>query len=165
MRIAGLSVASIAAVAAAIIVLGALGAWLTDLSPWYYNLRKPAIQPPDKLFGPAWSLIFAFMGSALVIAWNSASATSTQRLVLLCAAGANFLLNLCWSLLFFRKRRPDLALLEVGVFWLSIAAMMVAVRPMSTTAMWLLLPYLLWVSFASLLNQRVVALNGPFPHS
>jgi tryptophan-rich sensory protein len=71
-------------------------------------------------------------------------------------------LNSLWSLLFFKLQRPDWALIEVGFLWLSIAALIVATRRYSRTAGFLLLPYLLWVTFASAINYATVQLNGPF---
>lgn len=163
MRVAGLTVASIATVAAALIAVGAGGAWLTDVGPWYRALRKPPWNPPDWLFGPAWTLIYALIGSAVVIAWNARSGTVAQRTTLVGATAANFALNVLWSALFFARRRPDWALGEVVVLWLSIVVLMAVVRPLSRAAVGLLVPYLAWVTFAALLNQRIVALNRPFP--
>ena len=78
------------------------------------------------------------------------------------AFALNAFLNTLWSLLFFRMKRPDLALDEVGFLWLSIALLIVLLRRRSTAAAWLLVPYLLWVSFASFLNWNIVQLNAPF---
>lgn len=165
MRIGGYSTASIAVTVVSLVGLAALGSWLTDTGPWYRGLRKPWFQPPDFLFGPAWTTIFICLGCAAVLAWNSPAITSKQRIGVVGAFGLNFVLNSLWSLLFFERRRPDLALIEVVVFWCSIVALIVVVRPLSSTAVWLLLPYLAWVSFATVLNQRIVALNAPFSQS
>lgn len=162
MRVAGLSVVSIVVVAIAIIALGGLGAWVTQIGPWYHELRKPWFQPPVFVFGPAWTLIFACIGCSAVLAWNSPLASAGTRALVFVGFLVNFVLNFTWSLLFFGKRRPDLALVEVVVFWLSIVALVFIVRPLATTAAWLLAPYLAWVTFATLLNQRIVALNAPF---
>jgi benzodiazapine receptor len=102
------------------------------------------------------------MGCSAVLAWNSPFATSRSRTLVFATFSLNYVLNFLWSALFFGKRRPDLALYEVGFFWLSIVLLMVVVQPLSTVAVWLLSPYLAWVSFASVLNQRIVALNAPF---
>ena len=75
---------------------------------------------------------------------------------------ANGVLNVVWSPLFFRLRRPDWALMEVPLLWLSILALMFLLAPISRTASLLLVPYLLWVSFAAVLNLTIVRLNGPF---
>jgi tryptophan-rich sensory protein len=164
MRILGASVASIVVIVGAVVALAAGGIAFTKLGPWYWNLRKPAWQPPDALFGPAWTTIFVLIGWSAIIGWNSPRATGGQRQALAAALAVNFALNLLWSFLFFTKRRPDFALVEVAVFWLSIVFLIAVMRPLSTLGAWLLAPYLGWVSFASVLNQRIVALNGPFPN-
>jgi tryptophan-rich sensory protein len=74
----------------------------------------------------------------------------------------NAFLNVSWSLLFFRLRRPDWALAEVGMLWLSILVLLVFLGRVSRTSGWLLVPYLAWVAFAAALNLAVVRLNGPF---
>ena len=165
MEIAGMSVASIATVTGALVVLGGLGSVLTDTGPWYKSLRKPWFQPPDFLFGPAWTLIFIGLGSSAVLAWNSPIATSRQKSFVVAAFAVNFVLNSLWSFLFFTKRRPDFALVEVALFWISIVVLIAVVKPLSSLAATLLAPYLAWVSFATVLNQRIVALNAPFSRS
>ena len=149
----------IAALAA--IGIGAVGALLTELGPWYRGLVQPSFKPPDAWFGPAWTLIFILAASAGVTAWKSAPDQSNRRwLIGLFALNAG--LNSLWSLLFFKLQRPDWALIEVGFLWLSIAALIVATRSYSRTAGFLLLPYLLCVTFASAINYATVQLNGPF---
>jgi len=150
----------IAAISWALVVAGVGGA-LTDLGPWYKGLKRPAIQPPDWLFGPAWTVIFALTAFAGVLAWGGADAGARRLVVGLFVV--NGLLNVFWNVLFFTLRRPDWALLEVGALWLSILAMVVAFWPMSPAASLLVIPYLAWVGFASLLNREVVRINRPFP--
>jgi len=139
-----------------------LGALTTDLGPWYFRLHKPAWEPPDWLFGPAWTLIFALAALAGVIYWTRWT-NRNDRLRMVAAFALNAFLNTFWSLLFFRFERPDWALYEVGSLWLSIALLIVLLARGSRTASWLLLPYLGWVSFAALLNWKIVQLNMPFP--
>jgi len=141
--------------------VGALGALTTELGSWYYGLHKPSWQPPDWLFGPAWTLIFALAALAGVIYWRQ-EPKREQRLQILAAFALNAFLNTIWSLLFFRLQRPDLALDEVGFLWLSILLLIVLLKRRSSTAAWLLVPYLLWVTFASVLNWKIVQLNAPF---
>lgn len=148
------------AVAWSVVFLGAGGA-VTDVGAWYRALRKPPWQPPDYLFAPVWTLIFVLASAAFVLAWR-AEADGVRRGVLVGTFVANGLLNFLWSLLFFGRRRPDHALLEVLPLWLSIAAMAAAVALSRPAAALLLLPYLLWVSFAAVLNRAIVRLNGPF---
>ena len=150
----------VVAALAAIVVAG-LGASATDIGPWYYALRKPSWQPPDWLFGPVWTLIYALTALAGIMAWRAAPAGRARGRILVVFA-ANALLNVLWSELFFHFRRPDLALMETVVFWASIIVLMAAVWPLSRSAAWVLAPYLAWVTFASVLNLAVVRLNAPF---
>jgi len=142
------------------IAVAGCGAWLTDISPWYRALRKPSWQPPDWLFGPAWTVILGLASYSGYLAWRHAE-TVEVRAQIAWLFGLNGLLNILWSPLFFRLRRPDLALFEVPLLWLSILALMVVLVPVSTTASLLLLPYLAWVLFAAFLNLTIVRLNPP----
>jgi tryptophan-rich sensory protein len=146
---------------ASAIIVAAAGAFLTKLDSWYRDLRKPRWQPPDWLFGPAWTVIFALSAFAGVLGWDGAPDRETQ-LVIAGLFALNAVLNMLWSILFFRLRRPDWALVETFALWLSIAAIMVALAPISLTASLAMLPYLLWVSFAGFLNLTIVRLNRPF---
>jgi tryptophan-rich sensory protein len=152
----------VAAAAAWAVGLGVAGIVATELGPWYYALRKPPWKPSDVLFGPVWTTIFALAALAAVLAWQAADGAPEARTRLLAAYAVNAVLNVLWSLLFFRLRRPDWALAEVALLWLSIAGMIAAVAPLSRLGAWLLAPYLAWVSFASVLNRAIVRLNQPF---
>lgn len=137
-----------------------LGGLSTDIGPWYAGLKQPPWKPPDLWFGPAWTLIFALTAMAGLTAWRAAPAR--WRGALLGAYALNAFLNVLWSLLFFRLRRPDWAFAEVAFLWSSILLLMLLSWRFSRLAAALLLPYLLWVAFAALLNLEVVRLNGPF---
>jgi tryptophan-rich sensory protein len=152
----------VAAAALSAMAVAGLGALITQLGSWYYRLHKPTWQPPDWLFGPAWTLIFALSALAGVMFWRQPS-TREQRQAVLAAFALNAFLNLLWSLLFFRLERPDWSLYEVGFLWLSIGLLMRLVAPASRHAAFLFAPYLLWVSFAAMLNWKIVQLNAPFP--
>ncbi len=149
------------AAAVTAVTVAVLGALITDLSPWYYSLREPAWKPSDMLFGPAWTLIFGCTALSFVYAWKRAPADAPRRRMLWMFV-LNLVLNILWSTLFFRLRRPDWALAEVGFLWLSIAVLIWVVLPYSKAAAWLLAPYLAWVAFAAALNFEVVKLNYPF---
>jgi tryptophan-rich sensory protein len=152
------------AVAAAVLgtlVLVVLGAWATDLGPWYYALKQPSWKPSDLWFGPVWTTIFILSAWAGLRAWGGAP-VGFPRYGLLAAFVLNGVLNVLWSLLFFRFRRPDWALLEVVALWLSIALLMAVCGLHDSWSPWLLSPYLVWVGFAAYLNLAVVRLNGPF---
>jgi translocator protein len=146
---------------AAISVAG-LGALTTQLGPWYYGLRKPTWQPPDWLFGPVWTVIFVLAACSGFLALEHSPPQSRAKARILSLFAINAALNLLWSALFFRLHRPDWALVEVGLLWLSIAALMVVTAPQSKLASLLLLPYLAWVTFASALNFKIQQLNAPF---
>ena len=139
-------------------VVAALGASLTDLGPWYEALRKPAWKPPDWLLGPAWTLIFALTAVAGAEAWRLATDRG-RRLWLVLLFVLNAVLNVAWSVLFFRLQRPDWALLEVPLLWLSVLALMIALAAIRRPLAWMLLPYLLWVSFAAAVNAAIVQMN------
>jgi tryptophan-rich sensory protein len=143
-----------------VLVLG-IGATMTKVGSWYRNLRKPAWNPPEWLFGPAWAVILGLAAWSGVLAWTHAPDARTQILIAV-LFGVNILLHLLWSPLFFNLRRPDWALIEVPFLWLSVIALMVAVAPFAPVASWLLLPYLLWVAFAAFLNLTIVRMNPPF---
>jgi tryptophan-rich sensory protein len=146
---------------AAIAVAG-LGALTTQLGPWYYSLSLPAWKPPDWLFGPAWTIIFGFAAASGFMALSRSPRHSASSARILALFAINGTLNILWSVLFFRLHRPDWALLEVILLWISIAALIAVISRLSKLASLLLLPYLLWVSFAAVLNYSVVQLNAPF---
>ena len=152
--------AMLTAAFAACVVAG-LGAFVTDLGPWYYHLAEPPWKPPDWLFGPAWTFIFAMAALSGYLCWSRGPRYSPNTARVLALFTLNAILNIAWSVLFFRLHRLDWALVEVALLWLSIAALMVLVARSSTLASWLLLPYLAWVSFAGMLNLALVRLNGP----
>lgn len=141
-------------------VVAGLGTAATDLGPWYQELRKPPWQPPDWLFGPAWTLIYALTALAGAMAWQAAR-TGRERRRILGLFGLNAGLNVLWSWLYFTWQRPGWALAEAVLLWLSIVLLIKGIAPLSRRAGWLLLPYLLWVSFATVLNLAIVLLNAP----
>jgi tryptophan-rich sensory protein len=147
--------------AAVAIFVGVLGGTLTDTGPWYQNLNKPSWQPPDWLFGPAWTLIFALATVSAVYAWRDAQ-DRAQREGVIGLFALNGFLNVLWSLLFFALRRPDWALVEVVFLWFSILLPIVVFWRFAKPASLYLVPYLAWVSFAAFLNLTVVRLNAPF---
>ena len=150
----------IIAAVATICVLGAGGA-LTEIGPWYHSLRSPPWRPPNWAFGPVWSVIGVLTCASAVIIWR-ASPLASDKAVVLGLFALNAVLNILWSLFFFKLRRPDWALIEVVFLGLSVVALIVDFYPRSPLAAGLLVPYLLWVSIASVLNRAMVRLNGPF---
>lgn len=141
------------------IAVGGIGGAATEIGPWYDSLVKPSWQPPDWAFGPVWTLIYITTGIAGVRAWRLGDAR--QRRLFLIALLINCVLNVLWSLLFFKMQRPDLALIEVVALWLSIVPLILLPWRYSPRSSLLLLPYLAWVSVAAYLNLSIVHLNPP----
>lgn len=152
---------AILAAASAAALVAALGATVTELGSWYRSLEKPWWQPPDWLFGPAWTVIFGFAAISAATAWRHAPDRASREWVI-GLFSLNGLLNILWSVLFFRMHRPDWALFEVVLLWMSILLIMLVVGRYSKMASWFLLPYLAWVTFAGILNLEVVRLNPAF---
>ncbi len=149
----------IAALATAIVAV--MGATITVTGPWYDSLIQPRWAPPEAAYGIAWTAIYAINVIAVVTAWRAMESRSeAEGLITIWAL--NGFLNILWSLLFFRLQRPDWALVEVVFLWLSVGSLLVYSWRRSMTGALLVLPYLLWVTFAGYLNMMVVRLNGPF---
>jgi tryptophan-rich sensory protein len=145
------------------IILGGVGGALTDIGPWYRELKKPRWQPPDWLFGPAWTIILGLAGWSFYIALTQAPSPEV-RMIVFALFGANFVLHFLWSPLFFKLRRPDWALAENVLLWCSVTALMVVLPRVVGDSFvgWLNVPYFIWVSFAFVLNATIVKLNAPF---
>jgi benzodiazapine receptor len=155
-RLRAILVAAVAALAVA-----AIGGTVTDLGPWYRGLAKPSWQPPDAAFGIIWTTIFALAAASGAIGWRAAKSSAAREWMIGLFA-LNGFLNVFWSLLFFRLRRPEWAMVEVTSLWLSVAILIVFFRRISPLSAWLLAPYLLWITIAAALNFEVVRLNPPF---
>lgn len=143
------------------IVVAIAGAVLTETGAWYDTLKKPAWKPPDWAFGPVWTTIFVLAVIATALAWQASAGTGARPLIFW-ALAINAIVNIAWSGIFFKMRRPDWALREVVLLWFSVLSLVIVLGSASTWAGILLLPYLLWVSIASFLNLRIVQMNGPF---
>lgn len=125
---------------------------------WYRKLRKPRWNPPDWAFPIAWTLLFAMMAVAGWIVYETAGLAG-MGLVGLVLWGVQLVFNALWSALFFGAKRMGWALLDVAVLWLFIAATIVAFWPVAWFAAALMIPYLVWVSFAAFLNYTIMTLN------
>ncbi len=121
---------------------------------WYAQLAKPTFTPPSFLFGPVWTVLYILMGIALALIWQRRA--DNQTLFLLFAI--QLLLNLAWSPIFFYYQRIDTALAVLVLLWLTLIACLILAWHNRLVVL-LLLPYLLWVSFAGLLNTSIFLLN------
>ncbi len=137
---------------AIVILVAFLGGLFTSsgtTSSWYHEI-KPSITPPNFVFPIAWTILFVLIAISLYLAWTSAEKEQKKKIALF--YGINLFLNVLWSFIFFGMRNPTLAFAEVILLWGSIFLMISAARRVNKTSAWLLVPYLLWVAFASLLN-------------
>ena len=142
-------------------IVGGLGSLFSApaVPAWYAGLQKSSLTPPSWVFGPVWVSLFFLMGLAAFLLWQKGWRQKGVPLALglfLLQLG----LNLLWSFLFFGQQSPGWALLEIGLLWLAILATLWAFHKVSRVAAWLLLPYLLWVSFAAYLNWQIWFLNS-----
>lgn len=144
------------------LMVGAVAGYATSRSvdTWYAGLSKPPFNPPNAVFGPVWTLLYVLMGVTLFLLRRSPSSQGRTRA--LTAFGVQLALNFTWSFLFFRFHLITAAFAEILVLWACILALIVFSARVKPVSAWLQLPYLLWVSFAAVLNGSIVALNsGP----
>jgi translocator protein len=130
----------------------------TANNPWFETLVKPSWNPPAYLFGPVWTILYLLMAIALWIVWKS-DTTQPKRNIATSAFIVQLLLNFWWSILFFRFHSPLFALLDIVALLVAIVFMINHFSKISKLAAWLLVPYLLWVSFATILNANIWLLN------
>lgn len=140
------------------VVGGISGLFTFDgIKNWYSTLHKPFFNPPNFIFGPVWTLLYMLMGISLYLVWKEPASGERTRAVRVFAL--QLFLNFWWSIIFFTFKSPGWALAEVAVLWLSIAWMIFAMRAVKPLAGYLQVPYLLWVSFAAVLNMAICILN------
>lgn len=144
---------------AACFVVAGVGGWFTSLGlgEWYAGLVKPSFNPPSWVFAPVWTFLYLLMGIAAWLVWKESGWSGAAAALSLFFI--QLLLNLAWSALFFALRSPGWALIEIIVLWAAIVTTAGLFLRHSTTAAVLMLPYLLWVTFAAVLNAALVRLN------
>ncbi len=119
----------------------------------WYNSTKTALTPPNFVFMIVWNILFFLIAFSLFFSWTNAKKKQKMKIGLV--FGINFVLNMLWSILFFEFKRPDLAFFELIALWASIVSMIYATWKIDKKSAYLLVPYLLWVSFAGVLNYIV----------
>lgn len=131
---------------------------ISAIPTWYATLNKPFFAPPNWIFGPVWTLLYLLMGISFYLIWKQGWGKKKTK-----SAGRYFLaqlvLNFLWSPIFFGLRSPSLGLIVIIAMWALIVMTMKTFYSLSRLAFYLLIPYLLWVSFATLLNAAIVVLN------
>ena len=129
---------------------------VTGIGSWYTTILKPSWNPPNGLFGPVWTTLYVLMGISFALVWHSVHAYKARALTLFVL---QFVLNLLWSPLFFYFHQIGWALAEMVVLWLLILVSILLFKSINPIAAWLLVPYLAWVSFATVLTATIYQLN------
>ncbi len=140
--------------------VGIVGALFTTpaIPTWYNTLSKPLFSPPSWVFGPAWTMLYIMIGISLYLVWTKKSDANTKQNALYIFF-AQLFLNAIWSPIFFGLQSPFIALIIITLLWATIIININVFYKVSKTAALLLIPYLLWVSFATVLNFAIWQLN------
>ena len=142
--------------------IGFIGGLFTagNVNGWYTTIRRPSWNPPNSVFGPVWTLLYVLMGVAIFLVIKDKPFDSIRKTAVIFFA-IQLILNFCWSIIFFAKHQPGLAFGEIVILWIFILLTIFAFARINTTAAWLLVPYISWVSFAAILNFSIWQLNKP----
>lgn len=162
---------------------GIAGSFFTmpEITSWYMKVNKPSFNPPNWIFGPVWTLLFVLMGISLYLvwfkkaepsktifakkikAWNKYSEKfyngSWRRINIYLIFWTQLILNILWSFIFFGMHSPSVAFFEVIMLWFAILFTIINFYRVSKAAAYIMIPYILWVSFASILNFYIWILN------
>ena len=140
---------------------GIIGSIFTSpaIPTWYANLVKPSFNPPNYVFAPVWTTLFIMMGISLFLIWRRAGDVDSIRPALI-FFGIQLLLNILWSVIFFGFHSPFAAFIEIIFLWCAIGFTIILFFTVSRAAGILLVPYILWVSFAAILNFMIWRLNS-----
>ena len=139
---------------------GVIGSFFTvsNITSWYIDLNKPLLNPPNWVFGPVWITLYFLMGIALFLVWNKGLQSRFNRNAIILFM-VQLLLNSLWSIVFFGLHQLLFSIFVIVLLWLLIFINIVQFGRISKTAAYLLVPYILWVSFASYLNIAIYILN------
>ena len=142
------------------VLIGGLSGYFTTagVNGWYEAANMPWFNPPNWIFAPVWTTLYVLMGIALYLVWTGEGAADIKRTAIILFA-VQLVLNFAWSLIFFKLQQPGWALVEVILMWIAILFTILWFGKISPAAAWLLVPYISWVSFASVLNFYIWKLN------
>ena len=129
----------------------------SGVNDWFLTINKPGFNPPNYLFAPVWTVLYILMGISFYVVLQTPGSKSKKAAISIFVV--QLFLNFCWSFLFFKYQLIGVAFIEIILIWLSIIYMIYAFKKINRLAAWLQLPYLLWVSFASILNGAIWWLN------
>lgn len=144
------------------VVVGWVSSYFTrsSVKTWFVDLQKPSFNPPSWLFAPVWTTLYILMGIAFFLVWNSDVARSGLKTRAITFYFIQLLLNFFWSVIFFYARQPGWAFAEILVLLFMIILTTSYFYKISKVACWLMMPYILWVSFATILNYSIWQLNN-----
>jgi benzodiazapine receptor len=142
------------------LLAGVVGSVFTadSIPTWFAGINKPGFSPPNWLFGPVWTLLYIMMGISAYLIWMKGWKKNEVKRAL-DVFGAQLILNLFWSIIFFGFRNPQYAFIEIIVLWIAIAYTIERFYRIEKRAAYLLIPYLMWVTFAAFLNYSIWILN------
>jgi translocator protein len=130
----------------------------SEMNTWFTTLNKPSWNPPSYLFAPVWTTLYLLMGIALWLIWKS-DALEQSKIKAIIIFAIQLFFNFWWSILFFKFHSPALALFDIVLMIITILISIFHFAPISKLAAWLLIPYLFWVCFATVLNYSIWMLN------
>lgn len=131
---------------------------VSSIKTWYVYLNKPTFSPPNWIFGPVWTTLYFFMGVSFYLIWLQDSKNKKIRSAMLLFV-VQLVFNFLWSIIFFGFHNPLIAFIDIILLWIMILLTIIKFHKLSKQAAYLLVPYILWVSFAALLNLSIVLLN------
>ncbi|CAN5799044.1 TspO/MBR family protein [soil metagenome] len=142
------------------LAVGAVAGFFTTsaVEGWFTSIIKPSFNPPNWLFAPVWTILYMLMGVAFYLVWKQAGNPVLKRNAIILYS-IQLALNFLWSFIFFYAHQPGWALVDIVLLWLFIVLTIIQFGRLSTTAAWLLAPYICWVSFAAILNLAIWELN------
>jgi translocator protein len=140
---------------------GGLSGFFTtsEIPGWYQTITKPSWNPPSWIFGPVWTTLYILMGIALYLVWKNENVDASIKRTAIILFAVQLILNFFWSLIFFKQHQIGWAFAEIIAMWIFIVLTIFAFAKVNNTAAWLLVPYICWVSFASILNYTIWRLN------
>jgi benzodiazapine receptor len=141
------------------LLVGGIGgfATATSITTWYAEINKPSFNPPNYLFGPVWTTLYILMGISIYMILQSPKTELRKKAIAIFCI--QLFLNFCWSFIFFKFQLLGLAFIEIILMWASILTMIIVFFEINKKAALIQIPYLLWVSFASVLNGSIWFLN------
>jgi tryptophan-rich sensory protein len=134
------------------------GSFFTNSLDWYQILAKPAFNPPSWIFAPVWTVLYLLMGISAFLVWRKEPADAAVKVALACFV-LQLVFNALWTPIFFGAKQPLIAFADIVLLWLAIAATIICFYRVCKLSAILLVPYILWVSFAAVLNASICMLN------